>query len=60
MSEERVHGPEGGRHGCVQCRRPYWCDMVHALAGERVLSGARCCPDCRVQNMKDARKLQIR
>lgn len=58
-SLERVHDSAGGRHGCLFCRRAYWCDMAHTLAGEPVMAGMRCCPDCRLRNMADARKLRM-
>lgn len=56
---ERVHDWRGGHHACVFCRRPYWCETMHYMAGDPVSRGMRCCPDCAMQNMGDARKLRM-
>lgn len=61
MSEAlpKMHDAAGGSHRCLFCRKPYWCDEDHMLAGLPVLEGMRCCYPCAAQNMVDARKLRM-
>ena len=55
----RVHGPEGGSHGCLYCHRLYECFVLHSTAGEPRRVGWRCCTDCRLSNVRDSRRLRM-
>lgn len=49
------HGPGGGEHVCIFCQGVYACTVVHSVldfGNNTIRQGGRCCPECRMANIR--------
>lgn len=59
LDSTHQHGPEGGDHTCTFCGAGYRCVQVHQPGLGNVLPGGRCCPECKILNMKALDRLGV-